>query len=91
MASHIGRLHRHHQANPHRAADTEYWRIAIINEEGEFETILLTDHELEVCRERGEKNPEDLVEAGFMDKMQVKTLGALGETGEENIVEEDAS
>ena len=63
---------RKNQEKVPSAAD-KYWRV-LIKIDGEFETLLLTDSELKRCRDRSQKNPEDLVTPTFMDT--VRSMGA---------------
>jgi hypothetical protein len=48
----------------------EYTRILVKNEEGEFETLLLTDNEIARIRERVYKSPEEGITPNIMDKMR---------------------
>ena len=57
----IGQLHRANNLDAKPTANDTYWRILIRNEKSTFETLLITDHELEKCRKRIESNPEDIL------------------------------
>jgi len=45
-----------------------YNSICVINEFGEYETLLLTDSELRRMRHRGKNNPEDSIEISWFGK-----------------------
>ena len=41
-----------------------YCRLLVLSEEGQFETLLLTEHDLQAARLRTQKNPEDAIAPG---------------------------
>ena len=47
--------------NQHKTASESYNAICIYNELGVYETLLLTENDLERIRKRAEKNPEDAI------------------------------
>lgn len=55
------------------SAAEKYWRV-LIKIDGELETLLLTDSELKRCRDRSQKNPEDLVAPTLVDT--IRSMGA---------------
>lgn len=73
----LGKLHTHKNkdAGGHMAAS--YNRILVVNEQGEFETLLITDHELERLRKRVSKNDADTIEPSWSDKFQRALSGII--------------
>lgn len=73
----LGKLHTHENkdAGGHMAAT--YNRILIVNEQGEFETLLITNHELARLRKRVSKNEADVIEPSWSDKLQRALSGVL--------------
>jgi hypothetical protein len=57
----FGMLHRSQNLDKKVGANSSYWRLLIKDPEGQYETLLITDYELERCRDRAKKNPEDLL------------------------------
>jgi len=65
----LGQLHSEENVSGTGVQAATYNRLLILNEEGEFETLLITDHELVRLRKRSDKNSEDVVIPGFIDQL----------------------
>jgi hypothetical protein len=72
----LGQLHTHKNKDATSVHAITYNRILLLNASGEFETLLITDHELARLRTRVSKNEEDIAQPSWLDKLW-KTLGNL--------------
>ena len=54
---------------PYKTASKLYHQVLVINDVGEFETLLITDKELARMRERLSKNDEDKIIPGWFDRL----------------------
>ena len=45
-----------------------YLRLMVINEEGSFNTLIMTKNDFQNASNRAEKNPKDIASPGFWDK-----------------------
>ena len=45
-----------------------YLRLMVVNDEGEFNTLIMTQNDFNNASSRAEKNPKDTVKPGFWDK-----------------------
>ena len=66
----FGKLYRTENLDRKSGANQSYWRILIKSEEGKYETLLITDHELKRCRDRAKKNPEDLLVVSWWGRIK---------------------
>jgi len=66
----FGKLYRTENLDRKSGANHSYWRILIKSEEGKYETLLITDHELKRCRDRAKKNPEDLLVVSWWGRIK---------------------
>ena len=55
-------------------ASSAYYRVLVLNENNESETLLMTEGELVRIRERVKKNPEDEETLSFLDKVVLWVL-----------------
>ena len=55
-------------------ASSAYYRVLVLNENNEAETLLMTEGELVRIRERVKKNPEDEETLSFLDKVVLWVL-----------------
>jgi len=65
-----GKIHKTTNNDPKMGAVWVYNRVLVKDEDGELETLLLTDHELGVIRARVQKNPEEHLEPTWLDKLR---------------------
>ena len=72
----LGQLHDYKNKDATSVHAITYNRILLLNASGEFETLLITDHELARLRTRVSKNEEDIAQPSWLDKLW-KTLGNL--------------
>jgi len=54
-----------------------YNAICVMNELGEYETLLLTENDLKVVRKRAAKNPEDCIHLPALTKALLWVLRSL--------------
>lgn len=47
-----------------------FHRVLVVNENGQFETLLLTLKELDDSRKRMKRQPDDVLEPTFIDRMR---------------------
>jgi hypothetical protein len=59
------------------AAKPVYNAICVLNELGQYETLLLTENDLDIARMRAMKNPEDCVELSSLARAAVWLLRIL--------------
>jgi hypothetical protein len=45
-----------------------YMRLMVVNEKGEFNTLIMTKNDIQNAMSRANKNPKDVVNPGFWDK-----------------------
>ena len=45
-----------------------YLRLMVLNEEGKFNTLIMTKNDFENASNRASKNPKDVTKPGFWDK-----------------------
>lgn len=64
-AKRIGDIQVVENKDKHFAANSEYFHIRVQKEDGEEISLLFTERELSVAKERARKNPEDLPKVGF--------------------------
>tara|TARA_Y100000310_G_scaffold148872_1_gene148153 strand:+ start:251 stop:508 length:258 start_codon:yes stop_codon:yes gene_type:complete len=65
-----GRLHKTINSDPKASAKQTYNRVLVKSEKGQFETLLLTDGELDRIRARSAKNPEEDLVPTWTDKLR---------------------
>ena len=66
----FGKIHWVENLDKKSASSSSYWRVLVKTEEGEFQTLLITDAELSRYRDRATKNPEDLIIPSMWDKLR---------------------
>jgi len=65
----FGKLHVTFNNDPKFGSSIKYHRV-LVKAGGQFETLLLTDSELERIRGRSDSNPEELLEPTWVDKLR---------------------
>lgn len=65
----LGKLKKIKNSEGSGSEASAYHQVLIINSDGEFETLLLTDRELERIRKRVTRNKEDTLFPGFLDEV----------------------
>jgi len=63
-----GRLTRVKNLDKKVGANAFYWQV-LVCVDGELQTLLLTDEQLQVAKERTTNNPEDEVKPTWLDKI----------------------
>ena len=66
----FGNLQRVPNVDARFGSAPEYVRVLVRNEQGNFETLLLTEHELIRIRKRAATSPEETIEPTFTDKLR---------------------
>jgi hypothetical protein len=66
----FGYLHRHVNKGSDNSEAGHYYRVLVKNGRGQFETLLLTDSDLERCQARAQKQKEDQVIPTWIDKLR---------------------
>ena len=59
------------------SATSTYNAVCVVNELGEYETLLLTENDLKVVRNRAAKNPEDCIRLPWYSKAILAVLRGL--------------
>ena len=59
------------------AASIIYNALCVLNESGEYETLLLTESDLQRMRDRAKKNPEDCISLHWTSRAALWVLRAL--------------
>lgn len=65
----LGRMWCIRNLDQKNGASSTYTQILVVDVTGKFETLLLTDSELEKIRHRVKKNPEDEIYPTWFDRM----------------------
>ena len=65
-----GFLHRHVNKSSDNTEAGHYYRVLVKNARGQFETLLLTDSDLERCQTRAQNQKEDQLVPTWWDKVR---------------------
>jgi hypothetical protein len=65
-----GKLHKTENIDPKFGSQLSYWRVLVQGPNEAFETLLLTESELERVRRRAQKSPEEELYPSWMDKLR---------------------
>ena len=65
----LGHLAKVQNLDRRFGAHRAYHGVLVVDEKGQFETLMLTDADLKRSRERAAKNPEDEIQPTWKDKL----------------------
>lgn len=64
-----GTLIRQPNLDKKATANLYYMKVLVKMPSGKLETLIFTEKEVQVAQERTEKNPEDEIKPGFVDRL----------------------
>ena len=66
----LGKLNYIYNLDKHHAANKGYYRALVYDAvEGKYENLMITDGEMKKIRERANKNPEDITQPSWFDRI----------------------